>query len=193
MRLLSPRSFLLPEGVIHEAVQLVERFADGRIQWSELKALPERIRTKTILPSQAYNPGVSAAVQAVRSLGRGTLRGVETGMSDALALAKAGCRGDAYWAAVRVELAEQVILLHDIFGNPFHPSSICPSVFAWNGGLIRLLAKDIYDERGFDRMPILADAPEEAGCTDADILNHCRQPVEHLRGYWVVDLLLGKS
>jgi hypothetical protein len=55
------------------------------------------------------------------------------------------------------------------------------------------LAEAIYDERAFDRLPILADALEEAGCTNADILNHCRQPGEHVRGCWVVDLILGKE
>jgi hypothetical protein len=45
----------------------------------------------------------------------------------------------------------------------------------------------------FDRLPILADALEDAGCTNADILNHCRQPQEHVRGCWAVDLVLGKS
>ena len=55
------------------------------------------------------------------------------------------------------------------------------------------LANLIYDERAFDRLPILADALEDAGCDDADILRHCREPGEHVRGCWVVDLLLGKS
>jgi len=55
------------------------------------------------------------------------------------------------------------------------------------------LAESIYDERAFDRMPILADALEEAGCANADILAHCRQPGEHVRGCWAVDLILGKE
>ena len=54
------------------------------------------------------------------------------------------------------------------------------------------LAQAIYDDRAFDRMPILADALEDAGCDNADILAHCRQPGEHFRGCWVVDLVLGK-
>ena len=51
------------------------------------------------------------------------------------------------------------------------------------------MARVIYDERQFDGMPILADALEDAGCTDPDILNHCRQAGEHVRGCWVVDLM----
>jgi hypothetical protein len=64
---------------------------------------------------------------------------------------------------------------------------------SWNDGIVPKLAQAIYDDRVFDRLPILADALEEAGCTNADILNHCRRPGEHVRGCWVVDLLLGKS
>jgi hypothetical protein len=55
------------------------------------------------------------------------------------------------------------------------------------------MAQAIYDERAFDRMPILADALEEAGCPDQDFLGHCQSGGEHVRGCWVIDLLLGKS
>ena len=55
------------------------------------------------------------------------------------------------------------------------------------------IAQAIYDKRAFDRMPILADALEDAGCDNADILAHCRGPNEHVRGCWVVDLILGKQ
>jgi hypothetical protein len=51
----------------------------------------------------------------------------------------------------------------------------------------------IYDERAFDRLPLLADALEEACCDDADILGHCRDGGEHVRDCWVVDLVLGKD
>ena len=64
---------------------------------------------------------------------------------------------------------------------------------AWNAGTVRRIAQAIYDDRAFDRMPILADALEDAGCDNADILNHCRESREHVRGCWVVDLLLGKE
>jgi hypothetical protein len=54
------------------------------------------------------------------------------------------------------------------------------------------LAASIYEQRAFDRLPVLADALEEAGCTDADILGHLRGPGPHVRGCWAVDLILGK-
>jgi hypothetical protein len=88
------------------------------------------------------------------------------------------------------ESRQQAALLRDIIGNPFQHVTIDPT---WRTGTVTKLAQAIYDERAFDRMPILADALEEAGCTDATILDHCRQPGEHVRGCWLVDLLLGKK
>jgi hypothetical protein len=71
--------------------------------------------------------------------------------------------------------------------------TIAPTWLAWNEGTVVKLAKGIYDDRAFDRLPVLADALEEAGCHDPAITAHCRQPGEHVRGCWVVDLLLGKE
>jgi hypothetical protein len=83
--------------------------------------------------------------------------------------------------------------LRDIFDNPFRPVTIDPAWLTWRDGTLPKLAQDIYDERAFDRLPILADALEDAGCDNADILTHCRGPGPHVRGCWVVDLLLGKE
>jgi hypothetical protein len=91
------------------------------------------------------------------------------------------------------EGAAQCVLVWDIFGNPFRPVVLKPSWLAWNDGIVVKLTQAIYDERAFDRLPILADALEEAGCTNPDMLNHCRQPGEHVRGCWVVDAILGKK
>lgn len=89
--------------------------------------------------------------------------------------------------------SRQDAFLRCIFGNPFCPVVIEHAWLAWNDGTIPKLAQAIYDERAFDRLPILADALEESGCTNSDILHHCRQPDEHVRGCWVVDLILGKE
>ncbi|HEY7330944.1 MAG TPA: hypothetical protein VH592_25120 [Gemmataceae bacterium] len=88
-------------------------------------------------------------------------------------------------------MKQEAGLLRDIFGPLLFRSVACDQ-HGLNNTVIAL-AEAIYDERAFDRLPILADALEEAGCTNADILNHCRQPGEHVRGCWVVDLILGKE
>lgn len=84
-------------------------------------------------------------------------------------------------------------LIRDIFGNPFRFSHIDPAWLEWNGGTVTALCQAIYDGHTFDYLPILADALEDSGCTHPDILDHCRRPVLHSRGCWVVDLLLGKG
>ena len=71
------------------------------------------------------------------------------------------------------------------YRDTIRPAERTPNVIA--------IAQTIDAERAFDRLPILADALEDAGCTNADVLEHCRQPPEHARRCWVVDLLLGKS
>ncbi|MBP3959984.1 hypothetical protein J8F10_32485 [Gemmata sp. G18] len=80
--------------------------------------------------------------------------------------------------------------MRELFGNPFRPVALVP---VWLTSTVRALAEGIYQERAFDRMPILADALQDAGCDNEDILTHCRQPGEHVRGCWVVDLVLGKG
>src|SRR5262249_43605345 len=84
-------------------------------------------------------------------------------------------------------------LIRDIIGNPFRPVAIDLSGLGWNGGTVLHLAQSIYLGRRFGDLPILADALEDAGCTDPDILGHCRGPGPHTRGCWPVDLVLGKG
>jgi hypothetical protein len=80
-----------------------------------------------------------------------------------------------------------------VFGNPFRPVALDAAWLAWNAGTVQKMAQAIYDDRAFDQLPILADALEEAGCTVRDILDHCRSGGDHVRGCWVIDLLLGKE
>jgi hypothetical protein len=81
-------------------------------------------------------------------------------------------------------------IVRDVSGDPFN---LISTDSEWSTSVVGLLAQAVYDERAFDRLPVLADALEEAGCTSADILDHCRSPGPHVRGCWVVDLLLGKE
>jgi hypothetical protein len=93
-----------------------------------------------------------------------------------------------------VAAAARSALLRDLFRNPFHPVPIIdPAWLVWNGGVVRKMAQAIYDARRFTDLPILADALEEAGCTNAEILSHCRGPGPHVRGCWAVDLILGQE
>jgi hypothetical protein len=84
-------------------------------------------------------------------------------------------------------------LLRDIVGNPFLPSAASRVWPSWNTSYVARMAQSIYEERSFEGLPILASTIEEAGCTDAELLKHCREPGPHVRGCWVLDLLLGKN
>jgi hypothetical protein len=79
-------------------------------------------------------------------------------------------------------------LLRCMFGNPFRPIRVAR---AWMTQTVVSLAQAIYQERAFDRMPILADALEDACCTDRAILDHLRGPGPHVRGCFALDLVLG--
>ena len=84
----------------------------------------------------------------------------------------------------------RVQILRDVFGNPFRPASIAPSC---RTPKVVALAQEMYDHYAFDRLVDLADVLEEAGCDNPEILNHCRAPGPHVRGCWVVDLVLAKE
>lgn len=110
----------------------------------------------------------------------------------------------AYLAANAVKLApgadpdvsflqaclQQCALIREVFGNPFRRVAFDP---AWRTDTAVSLARRMYDARDFSAMPILADALQDAGCDNDDILAHCRGPGPHVRGCWVVDLVLGKE
>jgi hypothetical protein len=97
-------------------------------------------------------------------------------------------------AAMEAERAAQCCLLRDLLGpQVYRPLAIHPAWAASNGGTVRKLAQAIYDDRRFGDLPILADALEEAGCNNVHILTHCRSGGDHVRGCWVVDLLLGRE
>jgi hypothetical protein len=106
-------------------------------------------------------------------------------------------------ASARIEGAppehpqEQCDLLRDIFANPFRPVAVCPACLTPQ---VVALAQAADDERELPagtldaaRLAVLADALEDAGCTDPDLLDHLRGPGPHYRGCWVIDLLLGKQ
>ena len=104
---------------------------------------------------------------------------------------------NCYGPAFTTERAAQAGLIRCMFGNPFSPISIDPT---WLTPTVTSVTATTYDERVMPsgeldpaRIALLADALKEAGCTDADILNHCRREGPHVRGCWVVDLILGRE
>jgi hypothetical protein len=78
--------------------------------------------------------------------------------------------------------------VRDIF--PFRPVTFSSE---WRTSTVTTLAQQMYDSRDFSAMPILADAIQDAGCSDEAILTHCRGPGPHVRGCHAVDAILGKA
>jgi hypothetical protein len=91
--------------------------------------------------------------------------------------------------ALQIDLAR---LLHELIGNPFREVAIDPAWRTWERGVVVGLAQTIYEEKAFERLPILADALEDAGCAEGALLRHLRQPDGHLRGCWALDAVLGR-
>ena len=85
---------------------------------------------------------------------------------------------------------EQCKLLRCIFGNPFRAVAFSAK---WLTPTVTTLAQQMYESCDFSTMPILADALQDAGCGNEDILTHCLGPGPHVRACWVVDLVLAKA
>jgi hypothetical protein len=192
----------------YRAVVLAEQIADGRPVSEEARQLWLRLPDQAFSTIDAYRQEKEnrvlyhAANAAACSLGgiaetgpfdfpRGTLGDVAESCAYAAAhWQRRNDRDPMQERWTREELAAQMPLLHDIFGNPFRPVTIDP---AWRTTTATQLARGMYDARDFAAMPILADALQDAGCEEVSILDHCRGRGPHVRGCWVVDLVLGKS
>jgi carbon storage regulator len=81
----------------------------------------------------------------------------------------------------------------DVLYGPLLRVILDPAWLTWNDGIVLRLATAIAEERNYDALPILADALEEAGCTDVAILSYCRSFSQDDRGSWVVDLILSPA
>ncbi len=179
------------------AIEVAERYVDGLANRDELEAAYRAAQEATERRSAltlAVNDGNPSPESSVWRLAHMAQTTCGPNYPDYVAgenLVRINQLGGEH---IDQERRAQCTFIRDIFGNPFRPQPVIDSSWLpWNGAIIPKLAQAIYDDRAFERLPILADALEEAGCTNADILNHCRQPGEHVRGCWVVDLLLGKS
>ena len=171
------------------AVEIAEDHADGLADDSRLHTARNDASDCELLLGNRLNPDESARA-AYWTLLEQEFIGVAELVRIAVSIAAAARRTEPIEAAVSREACWQVRLLRDIIGNPFRPVAIDP---AWLTANVLDLARTIYAERAFDRLPILADALMDAGCDDPLILDHCRSSGPHVRGCWVVDLLLGKA
>jgi hypothetical protein len=162
------------------AVEVAERFADGEGTQDGMWDAWTRCR-------QSFAPGASRARQeAIFGLCRPETWEAVKVWRVTCGSEFDGVRGNKP-AAEKKQLAA---LARCTFGNPFRPVAVDPS---WLTSTVVALSRGIYDDRAFDRLPILADALQDAGCDNLDVLNHCRGDGPHARGCWVVDLLLGKT
>jgi hypothetical protein len=172
---------VMPDEACRTAVDVAEQFADGVADRDELIAVLVGIESQGgYREDRAYRAATAAWHAAAASLAR----------RDVAYFA-------AYHSAEADESAGEVVrlaianLLREVFGNPFRPVTFSPE---WRTDTAIALAKQMYDSRDFGAMPILADALQDAGCDNDDILNHCRDAnTTHVRGCWVVDMVLDKA
>ena len=160
------------------AIEIVECYADGGATHAELHVANRLVH-------QAREEAHSGAIVSARTLASLACHPGDgfDAARDTLAWVKNG----------RYEPGPPAVadVFREIFGNPFRPASPDP---AWRTTDVRLLAEGIYAERAFDRMPILADALQDAGCDNDALLSHLRGAnAAHVRGCWALDLVLGKE
>jgi hypothetical protein len=190
----------ITERCSRRAVQVSERYADGRATFEQLEAAfltADRVR-----PRPRRRPGRWSfhALDAARLAAHPEMRGLadETALAAGMAAAEGA---HDFWKDQAREQVRQCDLLRDVFGPlPFRRVPIDAAWLAWNDGTVRRLAEAAYAERQVPagtldpaRLGVLADALEEAGCTQAELLDHLRGPGPHVRGCWPVDLLTGRQ
>jgi hypothetical protein len=180
------------DGRSRRVVEVAEAFADGRANQEELREAHHETRT-----------AMADADVAVADLSSEEQTSLWRNYKAAQAAVHASAQRGTINAADAVTAVEfetmdqegryQADVVREIFGNPFRPVAAEPEWLIWNHATVPAIARHIYDDRAFHDLPILADALEDAGCTNADLLDHCRGPGPHVRGCWAVDLLLGKT
>lgn len=179
---------LMLEPEIRRAVELSEAFVDDAEVWHALEEAVQQVEDINMEVFEigwgggATTPGLWYRTAAVVEATRHPVRVKFIPAKLALAAEE--------MAAEYPLQGEDIRLVHEIFGNPFR---LAPLDSAWMTPTAVALSQKVYDSLDFSLLPIVADALEEAGCNDTDLLDHCRQPGPHARGCWVVDLLTGKE
>ena len=183
------------------AVEVAERLADGQADPAEVAAARTEMEGLIRRREQEWSEEASLSEAALlySHVDRLPRMLAQSALEEGVTTQWTGLAAD-FRAAGPADQRPLVAFLHDIFGNPFRPVTIAPAILAWNDAAVVRLAQAAYDERHLPagtldngRLAVLADALEEAACTDAEILDHLRGPGPHVRGCWPVDLCLGKS
>ncbi|CAN5608835.1 hypothetical protein BH11PLA2_BH11PLA2_06720 [soil metagenome] len=174
----------------HKAILLAEKLIDGTLSESDRAASESEINLAADVSEEDF--GDCGRFQFVSSDILRSRFDHETAASCAYELRAQWWRGEHSFVGLEEELTvEQSDFIKDIFGNPFRPVAFNP---AWRDSNSVPIAQAMYASRDFTAAPVLADAIEDAGCTEAAILDHLRDPAAvHVRGCWAVDLVLGKS
>jgi hypothetical protein len=190
---------LLTEESGRRAVEVAERYADGLAGDEELAWQNSFVA--------AREARLSADDLATGGFWAADAAEFASGANAELAYSAADSASYAAWVASGpaapsqdAERVIQAVILRDLFGPlPFRPLSVAPAVLAWDAGIVVKLAEAAYQERQLPsgvleniRLMVLADALEEAGCADAELLGHLRDGGLHVRGCHAVDLLLNK-
>ena len=174
----------------HQAVEIAERSADTPGMESDLAMAAEAMSAA----SYYAEAGVWDPTQPPGAEGRYRIAGCFEGTTTRYENLARGIfpeRLDGWDLPISQDfLPTLASIVRDVFRNPFRPVAVDP---AWLTSDVVALAGGVYAERAFDRLPILADALQDAGCDHAGVLDHCRSEGPHVRGCWVVDLLLGKT
>jgi hypothetical protein len=174
---------LLTDPGSKDAVLVADRAADGEVTPTELAAANRAAGAAWLTERRG---GTRFAARAAEFATRDPVVLVSE-VADLVRKAARACRLRPNPATTQA----QCQLLRDLFGTlHFRPVTVEPG---WLSSTVTELARGIYDERAFDRLPILADALQDAGCDDADILDHCRGAGPHVRGCWAVDRVLGTA
>jgi hypothetical protein len=171
-------------------VAVAEQFADSNSSQDELQQARDRIEAywQGALDDPQWLTAEAMAAMLSTNLSY-AVNGISFSLDAAAILASAKPRSRRGPSRVGEQLA-QVGLIRDIFGNPFRPVAFSP---AWRTDTAVALAEQMYESRDFGAMPILADALQDAGCDSEEVLSHCRGVGPHVRGCWVVDLVLDKE